>query len=263
MTSLLSGLFGLHASFTFSDHTLGRVQSARQPNSMRVSMSTSRKQTPMWPNASASTASASSSASTTWAFSAARPSPRIASMSTTARSTCCKAARPTSSTTPNPTWAMPWVARRCSRWSSAAFAWGWAATATLRHVRVAQGRQPARTSTSRASPPRDGSSRRPCSSAATPIWPAPASGDTVGKLVPGACADLIVVDYDPPTPLTATNIDSHILFGVSGRSVRTTIIGGRIAMQDRVLPGHRRRADHGPGPRSRNPPLAAILKDRE
>lgn len=62
-------------------------------------------------------------------------------------------------------------------------------------------------------------------------------GNQVGKLVPGSCADLIVVDYDSPTPLTAANIDSHILFGVSGRSVRTSIIGGRIAMQDRVLPG--------------------------
>jgi cytosine/adenosine deaminase-related metal-dependent hydrolase len=33
----------------------------------------------------------------------------------------------------------------------------------------------------------------------------------------GAAADVIVVDYDPPTPLTASNINSHLLFGVSGR----------------------------------------------
>jgi cytosine/adenosine deaminase-related metal-dependent hydrolase len=62
-------------------------------------------------------------------------------------------------------------------------------------------------------------------------------GRTVGKLIPGACADVIVVDYDPPTTLTAANINSHLLFGVSGRSVRTTIIGGRIVMQDRELRG--------------------------
>jgi putative selenium metabolism protein SsnA len=62
-------------------------------------------------------------------------------------------------------------------------------------------------------------------------------GRTVGKLIPGALADVIVVDYDPPTPLTASNIDGHILFGVSGRAVQTTIVGGRIAMQDRQLPG--------------------------
>jgi putative selenium metabolism protein SsnA len=61
-------------------------------------------------------------------------------------------------------------------------------------------------------------------------------GNTIGKLTPGACADLIVVDYDPPTPIAASNIESHILFGVSGRSVWTTIIAGRVAMLDRVLP---------------------------
>jgi cytosine/adenosine deaminase-related metal-dependent hydrolase len=60
-------------------------------------------------------------------------------------------------------------------------------------------------------------------------------GRKVGKLIPGAHADLIIMDYDPPTPMLATNIAGHILFGVSGRSVETTIIGGRIVMQDRKL----------------------------
>ena len=60
-------------------------------------------------------------------------------------------------------------------------------------------------------------------------------GRLVGKLIPGAHADVIVVDYDPPTPLQSSNIASHILFGVSGRSVVTTIIGGRIVMEDRKL----------------------------
>jgi cytosine/adenosine deaminase-related metal-dependent hydrolase len=50
-------------------------------------------------------------------------------------------------------------------------------------------------------------------------------------------ADVIVVEYDPPTPLTTANIDSHLLFGACGRSVTTTIIGGRVVMQDRVLTG--------------------------
>ncbi|HEY0308947.1 MAG TPA: putative aminohydrolase SsnA [Acidobacteriaceae bacterium] len=60
-------------------------------------------------------------------------------------------------------------------------------------------------------------------------------GGTVGKLVPGAHADLILVDYDPPTPLRPSNIGSHILFGISGRQVHTTIVAGRILMQDRKL----------------------------
>ncbi len=62
-------------------------------------------------------------------------------------------------------------------------------------------------------------------------------GNTIGRLVPGACADIIVVDYDPPTPLTPDNINSHLLFGVSGALVRTVIIDGRVVMQDRELPG--------------------------
>ena len=37
--------------------------------------------------------------------------------------------------------------------------------------------------------------------------------------------------------MRVTNIDSHILFGVSGRSVDTTIIGGQIVMRNRKLLG--------------------------
>jgi putative selenium metabolism protein SsnA len=60
-------------------------------------------------------------------------------------------------------------------------------------------------------------------------------GRPVGKLVPGALADIVVADYDPPTPLTGANIAGHLLFGVSGRSVNTTIVAGRILMKDREL----------------------------
>jgi cytosine/adenosine deaminase-related metal-dependent hydrolase len=60
-------------------------------------------------------------------------------------------------------------------------------------------------------------------------------GHSVGRLIPGALADAIVVNYDPPTPMRAANIDSHILFGVPGRAVETTIIGGRVVMEDRKL----------------------------
>jgi putative selenium metabolism protein SsnA len=60
-------------------------------------------------------------------------------------------------------------------------------------------------------------------------------GRTVGKLIRGAHADLIIVDYDPPTPLRESNIAGHILFGFSGRAVVTTIIGGRVVMEDRKL----------------------------
>lgn len=57
----------------------------------------------------------------------------------------------------------------------------------------------------------------------------------LGKLVPGAYADLIVVDYFPPTPLNEGNYYGHILFGVVGRAVETTIINGRVLMENRRL----------------------------
>jgi putative selenium metabolism protein SsnA len=60
-------------------------------------------------------------------------------------------------------------------------------------------------------------------------------GHAVGKLIPGGHADVIIVDYDPPTPMCASNITGHILFGVSGRAVETTIIGGRMVMENRKL----------------------------
>lgn len=39
------------------------------------------------------------------------------------------------------------------------------------------------------------------------------------------------------TPLSGGNIDGHITFGMNGRNVTTTICGGRVLMQDRVLTG--------------------------
>ena len=59
----------------------------------------------------------------------------------------------------------------------------------------------------------------------------------LGRLVPGAYADIIVVDYNPPTPLHAGNLDGHILFGMSGPLVDTTVINGRVVMQGRKLTG--------------------------
>ncbi|MFU8794621.1 MAG: amidohydrolase family protein, partial [Dethiobacteria bacterium] len=57
----------------------------------------------------------------------------------------------------------------------------------------------------------------------------------LNELAPGAPADVIVIDYDPPTPLTAENYYGHLVFGVTGRAVETTIVAGKILMQNRVL----------------------------
>ena len=57
----------------------------------------------------------------------------------------------------------------------------------------------------------------------------------LGVLEAGAAADVIVADYTPPTRLTSGNVNSHLLFGVSGRAVDTTIINGQVVMENRRL----------------------------
>jgi cytosine/adenosine deaminase-related metal-dependent hydrolase len=57
----------------------------------------------------------------------------------------------------------------------------------------------------------------------------------IGSLVPGAVADVILVDYHPFTPLTAGNLPWHILFGFEASMVTTTIVEGKILMLDRRL----------------------------
>ncbi len=57
----------------------------------------------------------------------------------------------------------------------------------------------------------------------------------IGKLVPGAFADLILVDYHPNTPLTPGNLPWHILFGFHESMVTMTMVNGRVLMRDRQL----------------------------
>ena len=57
----------------------------------------------------------------------------------------------------------------------------------------------------------------------------------IGIIKTGAAADLIFVDYDPPTPMTGANLPWHILFGFQNSMVTTTIVGGKVLMKDRQL----------------------------
>lgn len=57
----------------------------------------------------------------------------------------------------------------------------------------------------------------------------------LGILKEGAAADVIVVDYDPPTHLDENNINGHILFGMTGRDVVATIGNGKVLMKDREV----------------------------
>jgi putative selenium metabolism protein SsnA len=57
----------------------------------------------------------------------------------------------------------------------------------------------------------------------------------IGQLVPGAVADLIFVDYQSPTQLSADNIPWHIIFGFQQDMITTTIVDGKVLMKDRQL----------------------------
>ncbi len=65
---------------------------------------------------------------------------------------------------------------------------------------------------------------------ASRYYPAP-----VGVIEPGACADLILVDYHPTTPLSTENLAAHVIFGFHDSMVTTTIVDGKVLMRDRKL----------------------------
>jgi putative selenium metabolism protein SsnA len=59
--------------------------------------------------------------------------------------------------------------------------------------------------------------------------------EPLGVLAPGALADIILVDYHPHTPLTPENLPWHIVFGFHESMVTTTIVAGKVLMQDGQL----------------------------
>jgi cytosine/adenosine deaminase-related metal-dependent hydrolase len=49
----------------------------------------------------------------------------------------------------------------------------------------------------------------------------------------GSMADLIVLDYNSPTPLTSENLAWHIAFGMTSASVESVMVNGRFVIRDR------------------------------
>jgi putative selenium metabolism protein SsnA len=58
-----------------------------------------------------------------------------------------------------------------------------------------------------------------------------------GKLDAGAPADLVVLDYRPPTELHGDNLAGHFLFGIDRSHVRSVMVAGRWTVRDRRLAG--------------------------
>ena len=63
------------------------------------------------------------------------------------------------------------------------------------------------------------------------------TGQKVGQVTEGYLADLILVDYYPPTVFDGGNFWGHFLFGLVDADVDTTIINGKVVMQNKVIPG--------------------------
>lgn len=57
----------------------------------------------------------------------------------------------------------------------------------------------------------------------------------IGALQEGYAADVILIDYIPPTPLNEMTVLGHIIFGISQSVVDTTIVKGRVLMENKKL----------------------------
>ena len=60
-------------------------------------------------------------------------------------------------------------------------------------------------------------------------------GESFGRVEKGYKADLLILDYDAPTPLVRENVAGHAIFGMGSRDVDTVIVNGRIIMESRTF----------------------------
>ena len=63
-----------------------------------------------------------------------------------------------------------------------------------------------------------------------------AFGGDLRSLDGGSIADLTVLDYWSPTPITAENLGWHFAFGLTSASVESVMVNGRFVMRDRRFP---------------------------
>src|SRR6185436_13425283 len=54
----------------------------------------------------------------------------------------------------------------------------------------------------------------------------------LGRLVPGATADLVMVDFRRPHLVPRHDAVSHLVYAASGGDVSATIVGGRVLMSE-------------------------------
>jgi putative selenium metabolism protein SsnA len=54
----------------------------------------------------------------------------------------------------------------------------------------------------------------------------------LGRIEAGAPADVVVLDYPAPTPVTSETLADHWTFGLSARAVRDVIVAGRVVVRE-------------------------------
>jgi cytosine/adenosine deaminase-related metal-dependent hydrolase len=60
-------------------------------------------------------------------------------------------------------------------------------------------------------------------------------GQPFGTMATGSAADLVVMDYIPPTPLTSQNLLGHFLFGMNSTVVQHVMVGGNWILWNKQL----------------------------
>jgi cytosine/adenosine deaminase-related metal-dependent hydrolase len=61
-------------------------------------------------------------------------------------------------------------------------------------------------------------------------------GKKFGRIEKGFAADLVIYDYNAPTPLVNENLQGHLIFGFESHDVETVIINGKIVYENRAFP---------------------------
>lgn len=59
--------------------------------------------------------------------------------------------------------------------------------------------------------------------------------ENLGVFEEGAAADVVLLDYFSPTPLDEGTVLGHFIFGLSNAKVDTTIVNGRVLMENQIL----------------------------
>lgn len=62
-------------------------------------------------------------------------------------------------------------------------------------------------------------------------------GHQIGKIKPGAVADIIVAEYTPYTSIDSSNYWGHVLFGVANSKIHSTVVNGKVLMENHRLIG--------------------------